>query len=128
MAAKQITAWGRNTRGNLARITGAVAARGVNISGLFASDVRGRSAVRMLVSNAVRARAALRAAGYRVTAEPVVVIHLPDKPGQLARVSSRLARAGVNIVYAYATVSRRARRACIVLGVSNAAAARRALR
>ena len=128
MAAKQITVWGRNRPGNLSKITGALAAKGVNITGLHASDVKGRSAVRLLVSNAARARAALRAKGFRVSNEPAVVISLADKPGQLAKATAKLARARVNIRYSYATVSPGARRAHIVFGVSNAAAARRALR
>ncbi len=128
MATKQITVWGQNRPGNLAKICSAVAAKGVNITGLHASDVRGRSAVRLLVSNAAPARAALRAAGFRVTNEPAVVIRLTDRPGQLAKATAKLARARVNIGYAYATVSPGARRAHIVFGVSNAVAARRALR
>ena len=128
MAAKQITVWGQNRPGNLAKIASALAAKGVNITGLHASDVRGRSAVRLLVSNATRARAALRAAGFRVTDESAVVIRLADKPGQLAKAAAKLAKARVNIGYGYATVSPGAKRAQIVLGVSNAAAARRALR
>ncbi len=128
MAAKQITVWGHNRPGNLSKIASALAAKGVNISGLHASDVKGRSAVRLLVSNAARARAALRAAGYRVTQEPAVVVSLADKAGQLAKATAKLARARVNITYSYGTVSPGARRAHIVLGVSNAAKARRALR
>ncbi len=128
MAAKQITVWGQNRPGNLSKIARALAAKGVNITGLHASDVRGRSAVRLLVSHAARAKAALKAAGFRVTEEPAVVVRLPDKPGQLAKVAAKLARARVNISYSYATVSPGAKRAAIVLGVSNAAAARRALR
>ena len=128
MAAKQITVWGQNRPGNLSRITLALAAKGVNITGLHASDVKGRSAVRLLVSNAARAKAALKAAGFRVTEEPTVVVSLRDAPGQLAKVAAKLARARVNIRYGYATRSPRAKRALIVLGVSNAVAARRALR
>ncbi len=128
MAAKQITVSSQNKPGSLARITGALAAKGVNISGIYASDTRGRGAVRLLVSNAAKAKAALKAAGYRASEEPTVVLSLADKPGQLARVSAKLARARVNIPYAYATVSGGGKRATIVLGVSNAAAAKRALR
>ncbi len=84
--------------------------------------------MRLLVSNAGRARAALRKAGYRVTNEAVVQLRLADKPGQLARAAAKLARAGLNVRYGYATVSPGAKRAAIVFGVSNAAAARRALR
>jgi hypothetical protein len=128
MAAKQITVWGQNRPGNLAKIAGVVGAAALNITGLFASDVKGKSAVRLLVGNAARATAALRKAGYRVTQEPVLVLSLANKPLQLARVTRRLAKARVNVGYAYATAAFGARRACIVLGVSSAAAARRALR
>jgi hypothetical protein len=100
----------------------------VNITGFFASDAKGRSAVRLLVSNAARARAALRKAGFRVTVEPAVVLQLTDKPGQLSRAAAKLARARVNVRYGYGTIARGAKRANIVLGVKNAAAARRALR
>jgi len=127
MAAKQITVWGRNRPGNLAKIASALAANGINITGVFASDVKGRSPVRLLVSNVARARKTLGKAGFRTTEEPSVVLNLPDKPGQLARVASKLAKARVNIGYAYATVSPGAKRAHIVLGVSSATA-RRALR
>jgi hypothetical protein len=128
MAAKQITIWVRNRPGTLAKITSALAGKGVNITGLFASDAKGRSAVRLLVSNAARAKAALKRAGFQATDEPAVVLNLADKAGQLARVAGKLARARVNISYGYATVSPAAKRAHIVLGVRNAAAARRALR
>ena len=128
MAAKQITVWCQNRPGSLAKVAGTVAAVGVNISGIYASDAKGRSAIRLLVSNAGRARAALRKAGYRVTEEPVIILNLPDKPGQLARAAAKLARGRVNIAYSYATVAPGAKRANIVLGVGNAAAARRALR
>lgn len=128
MAAKQITVWCQNRPGSLAKVAGAVAAAGVNISGLYASDAKGRSAVRLLVSNAARARAALRKLGFRVTEEATVTLNLPDKPGQLVRAAAKLARARVNIGYGYATVAPGAKRANIVLGVSNAVAARRALR
>ncbi len=128
MAAKQITVMSQNKPGSMAKITRALAAKGVNISGVYASDARGRGAVRLVVSNAARAKAALKAAGYRASEEPAVILSLADKPGQLARVSAKLARARINIPYAYATVGVGGKRATIVLGVANAAAARRALR
>jgi len=128
MAARQITVWGHNRPGNLSKITSALAAKGVNITGLYASDAKGNSAVRLLVADAARAKAALRAAGFRLSEEPALVLNLSDKPGRLAKVAGKLARARINIGYGYATVSPGAKRAHIVLGVSKAAAARRALR
>ncbi len=128
MPMRQITVWGRNRPGNLAKIASALAEARINVSGLFASDTHGKSPVRLLVRNAARARAALRWAGLRSSEEPHIVVAMRDRPGQIARISKKLARSRVNINYAYATVSPGARRANIVLGVSNAAAARRALR
>ena len=128
MAAKQITVWTQNRPGNMAKIASALAARGINITGLFSSDAKGRCAVRLLVSNAVRAKAALKAAGFRTTEEPAVIVNLPDKPGQLAKVAGKFGRARINIDYAYATVSPAASRAQLVFGVKSAAVARRALR
>ena len=124
----QITVWSQNRPGHLARITGALARAGVNITGLFASDAKRRSSVRLLVSSTARAKAALRKAGYRVSEEPTVMLSLPDKVGQLARVAAKLAKARINVNYGYATVGPGAKRACIVLGVGNAAKARRAIR
>lgn len=128
MAAKQITVISQNRPGSMARITAALAKKGVNLNGIYASDSKGRGAVRLLVGNAARAMAALAAAGFRTREEPALVLSLPDKPGQLARTAAKLARKRINISYAYATVGSGSRRATIVLGVNNPASARRVLR
>ena len=70
----------------------------------------------------------MRKAGYRVSDEPAIVLNLADKPCTLARVAAKLAKARVNVGYAYATTSSGAKRASIVLGVKNATAARKAIR
>lgn len=125
--AKELTLWGQNRPGNLARITRALGDAGVNITAFVASEARGRSPVRLLVNNAARARAALRKLDIRFTAATVLVLNLADKPGALARAADKLAAAGVNIDYGYATAPPSGGRATIVLAVSNLARARRAL-
>lgn len=127
MAMQEITVWGKNRPGNLAKICSALAKRRINVSGFYASDAKGRSAVRLLVRQANKASAALRKEGFRAEMRPVIILNLADRPGALAKATTKLARSRVNIDYGYATVSGGAKRACIVFGVKSPARARKAL-
>jgi len=128
MALKQLTVKCPNRPGVLAKIAAAVGDARVNLHGIYAPDSGPRGAVRLLVGDATRAASALRKAGFRPKQEPVVILRLADKPGSFGRAAAKLARAGVNIRYSYATSTGLKARATVVLGVSNAAKARRVLR
>ena len=128
MAMQELTVWGVNRPGNLAKICSALARHKINISGFYASDAKGRSAVRLLLKQANKAKAILREEGFQAEVTPALVLNLADRPGALARAATKLARDRVNINYGYATVSGGAKRATIVLGVKNPARARRSLR
>ena len=65
-------------------------------------------------------------AKYRAMEETAFVIRMRNKPGALARVAARLARAGVNIKSVYATTAGRS--ATVVLTVGSVAKARKILR
>ena len=124
--AKQVTVTVANRPGSLARIGEALAASRINITGLDASGPQRQ--IRLLVSNPAGARRALAKAGFRSRVENVVVVSLGDRPGTLGRTARKLARAGVNINYAYGTVTRGGKRAAIVFGVGNAGRAARLAR
>jgi hypothetical protein len=126
--AKQITVWVENRQGQLARIASALADAKVNITAFAAYGAGNESPIRLLVKNPVKARKALVALGARLTEEDVLRLTLPDKPGQLAVVSRRLAEQNINVEYAYETVAAGARKADLVLSVSDLAGALRALR
>ncbi len=121
----QLVVTAANRPGTLARVCETLAAGRVNIAGLDCSGPQRQ--IRLLVNNTGRAERLLRQAGVRARVEDVLAVTLPDRPGSLARVARKLARAGININYGYATVPRGGRRATIVLGVGNPRrAARRA--
>jgi len=124
--AKQVTVTAANRPGALARIGEALAASRINITGLDASGPQRQ--IRLLVSNPAGARRALARAGFRSRLENVVVVSLGDRPGTLGRAARKLAKAGVNINYAYGTVARGGKRAAIVLGVGNPGRAARLTR
>jgi hypothetical protein len=110
--------------GVLAGISRALADARVNILSLSAAEAAGRGKIRMIVSNPTAAKRTLRKARIRFVEEAAFAKRLHNKPGALARVVERLARARVNIKSAYATTAGRGG-ATVVITVSNAAKARR---
>ena len=124
--ATQLTVSLKSRPGVLAQLARTLADAKVNITSLSADAVSGRGKVRVIVNDAVTARRALRRAKYRFSEEPAFVVRLRNKPGALARVAGRLAKAKVNIKSAYATTAGRG--AAIVLTVGSVKAARKVLR
>jgi len=89
--------------GSLARMGEALGRAGVSIEGGGAWVVDGRGVAHFLFQDGDAARAALEAAGLRVLAvRDVVVQRLKQAvPGQLGRLTGRMAEAGVNIEVLY---------------------------
>jgi hypothetical protein len=111
--------------GVLAKVARALAEAGVNVTALCAGDAAGRGKLRILVNNPAKARRALRAAGYRPVEEPAFVIRMRNRPGTLARVAERVARARINIKSAYSTTAGGS--AAVVMTVASPARAKRIL-
>lgn len=125
---KQISVWTDTTPGQIARVARALAKARVNITAFTAYGARGESPIRMLVTSPAKARKVLRDLDLRVTEEDVLRLTLPDKPGTLADIAERLAQAHINIDYSYETVVKGAKRADLVLAVSDLVGATKALK
>lgn len=104
--------------GVLANVAGVLGKAGVNIEGICAAETAGRGKIRLLVSDAAKAEAALKAAKIRCGREEAVSVTLENRPGALAEAAQKLAQAKVNIKCAYATTAG-AGPAAVVLSVSN---------
>jgi hypothetical protein len=89
--------------GALAEMGEALGRAGISIEGGGAWVVQGRGIAHFLFDDGERARHALEAAGIRVLAvREVVVQRLAQAvPGQLGRLTRRMAEAGVNIEVLY---------------------------
>ena len=103
MKRKQITAYLPNKPGALSKVARAMAAAKVNIDGISVAESTDTGVVRMVVDKAAACQKALAKAGIGCTAQSVEVVPLADKPGSLAAVTTKLAKAGVNINYIYGT-------------------------
>ena len=105
MVSKQFTIYLENRPGELARLTTRLAKENVNIEGMSSWTSSDVGLVQIVVSNATKTRKVLNATKVSFTSQDVVVIPLADQPGSLSQVAEKLAKAGVNINYLYATGS-----------------------
>src|SRR6266851_6472736 len=105
--------------GELARVVQALSTSGVNIEGL--AEIEG--VVHVLARDPHSARSALRAGGYTIDGEiEVLVLPMPDRPGELAMIMQRLADASVNLRFIYLATDTR-----VVIGADDITRARAAL-
>ena len=105
--------------GVLARLCRDLAHGGVNLLALSAPETgRESGVVRLLVPNREIAVRALTKAGYAFEAEDVLFVELKNRPGALAKAVEKLARAKIDIRYAYATASSRTRTTAAVIAVA----------
>lgn len=99
--------------GVLARLGEAAGAARLNIEAISAFTGQGKGIVHLLVDDAERALDVLTEAGFDIkAARRVVVVDVPDRPGELGGVCRRLADAGVNIEQAYFAAGSRLVIAC----------------
>jgi hypothetical protein len=94
---KQFNVFVENRMGELARVTEALAQNAINIRGLATDRLGPRPAVKVITDDEVSTRKALARAGLEFEESEVLVLDLIDRPGELAKIARRAARAGVNI-------------------------------
>ena len=111
-----------NRPGALAAMGDALGRAGVSIEGGGAFVVDGRGVAHFLFEDGAAARRALEAAGIKVLDEREVVVQRLDqgRPGQLGKLTRRMADAGVNIEVLYSDHDHR-----LILVVDDLAAARK---
>lgn len=86
-----------NRPGMLAELTQLLSRAGVNIEALAAFGHGEDGQVRIIVDNADTTRRAFQSAGISLEEREVITTILPDRPGELARLTRALADGGVNI-------------------------------
>ncbi len=126
--AKQLTVVVENKRGALAEICTRLAERAVNILGLWVPEQTGKAPVRIVVNRAEAAKKVFDDLGLEYFEEEVLAAHLSDRPGALGKLTRKLADHNVDVKYAYGSISRGAKRALIILAVSDPEAAARVIK
>ena len=112
-----------NTPGALAAVAAAISDAGVNIAAATCIGSGDRAELHILVPHAGAARHALAISHLAVSRErEVVVVDVHDRPGVLADLTRRVARAGVDLDLVYVATRNR-----IVFGAADLDALRAAL-
>ena len=83
--------------GELARVTEAIAQKGINITGFTGATAGGHGAVMLVTNDEEGTRRALADAGCTVRESELVTASLEHRPGSLAATARKLADAGINI-------------------------------
>ena len=97
-----------NVPGALARIAAAISDAGVNIAAATCVGPGDRAELHILVPHAEAARHSLAISHLGVTRErEVVVVDVQDRPGVLADLTRKIARAGVNLDLVYVATNNR---------------------
>lgn len=111
-----------NHPGALAEMGEVLGRAGVSVEGGGAFVVHGEGVAHFLFHDGAAARRALESAGIQVVAERDVVVQRlrQDEPGQLGKISRRMADAGVNIEVLYSDHENQ-----LILVVDDIAAARK---
>ncbi|MGH2711837.1 MAG: hypothetical protein ACRDH9_11625 [Actinomycetota bacterium] len=116
---------GKNRSGELAKLTGALAAKNVNVL-ITALGVNGQGVASFVASDEAAAQTALKEAGFEFKTFPSFTIRLNDMPGMAADVCRKLGDQGVNIE-CWLPVNVTEDKVIIALGVDNLEAAKKAL-
>jgi hypothetical protein len=112
-----------NTPGALARVATAISDAGVNIAAATCVGPGTRAELHILVPHAEAARHALAISHVAVTRErEVVVVDVEDRPGVLADLTRKIAKAGVDLDLVYIATRNR-----VVFGAADLAGLRAAL-
>src|SRR5437867_934484 len=97
-----------NKPGALAQVAAAISDAGVNIAAATCIGAGDRAELHILVPHAEAARHALAISHLAVTRErEVVVVEVEDRPGVLADLTRRIARAGVDLDLVYVATRNR---------------------
>lgn len=119
MTVKQLTIFAPNKPGQLAKITSALAAAGIDIRGICVNDSSDFGALRLIVDKPKEAKAVLVRKRVPVSEGEVVVAEVPDEVGALGKLADCLAACGVNVDYLYSLAGRGGRKRPVALGTKD---------
>ncbi len=117
---KQLAIFLDNSPGMLAAVADALAEAKINVYAISTSDTVDHTVIRLVVSEYRKALHLFEARGTLVVEDDVLMIEGSNKPGSLAQIAHRLAKAKVNIEYAYCATLPDAKKGLLILRVKDA--------
>jgi len=106
--------------GTLGKVCQALADSEVNILAFQSLPFEGKSLVRFVVDNPKTAKSVLDNQKLSYTETEVAQAKFPHRPGELARATSQLGDANININYAYSGIDAGTKTPLLIFGVAEA--------
>lgn len=122
MSVKQLTVFMEDQSGRLAKVTGVLREKDINLLGFSTTEAKDYGVLRLVVSDVKAARKALIDAGFTTHLVDVICIEIEDRPGELYSILDLMAREGINIDYIYVIAGTR-----IIMSVTDIARTEEAL-
>ncbi len=114
---QQISIFAENRTGKLEKVTGVLAAAGVNIRTVTIADLGDFGVIKIVVDDPLRAHDLLRAAGLAVRLNDVVAVSVADEVGGLDRAGRVLRDKGINLKNAHGFVLEKGKQAVLLFEV-----------
>jgi len=124
---KQFSVFLVNKPGILAQVCTALADRKINIRALTLVDSQEHGVLRLVVEDGKKTADVLRAINIPVDETEVLCVEMPNQPGAMADICTRLGTKHININYAYCTTGTRGGRTLGVFKVADIEKARKVL-
>lgn len=102
MYLNQLSVFIENREGRLDEVLETLKEENINIVSLSLADSSDYGLLRMIVSEADKAKSALKAKGFTAMLTPVLGVKLSHQVGQLQVLLAEICKAGINIDYMYA--------------------------
>ena len=119
MAIKQLTVFVENKQGALVSITDTLASNNINIRALSIAGTQDFGILRLIVNDVETAKKTLSDKGYLIKTTNVVGVKIGDAPGKLTEALGVLDKAGINMEYLYAFMTRTEKHAYVVFRVED---------
>ncbi len=116
---QQVSVFAENRPGKIDRLTEVLEQKSINIRAITISDSGDYGIIKLLIDKPAEAGEALKEIGIAATLKDIVAVKIADKPGGLHKVSSILARKGINVEDAYGFTIRESGQAVFVFQVEN---------
>ncbi|MEW6584733.1 MAG: ACT domain-containing protein [Nitrospirota bacterium] len=105
MKSKQLSFEAADKVGLLSDVTRAIAAAKINVTAICAYGMERKANFMLITDGNAKAKKELTKLGITAQEEDVVSVELSNKSGEMQKVAKKIAEAGINIHYLYATAS-----------------------
>lgn len=102
---KELVVVAKDQPGELNKVADTLGKSGVNMLALCAYSVEGQGRIHFVVNDHAKGKDVLKKLNYKVTEGDVLMLELKHSPGELARITSLLAKGGINIDLLYGSGS-----------------------